>query len=456
MTKQDDIIENLMLDWKKAGFRQDQIDQFVNEIFSPTGKEPEPPEPTDEEEDEEWDNDEIPIEKESDPPMPTNPGPEDPDDDSYDPERNVGGGGGGGAGSDPQCKPIFNPSVARMKRGKVYDRWIEGGQEGYDSRISRTKRNLSPLDLQSIPDGALGMHKFDGKMDINVSPGKPTRLFMPSNETYISGYTTNDGSFLDFYTDGLAGVYAKSLSGSSKRSITLEYTVWCKWSPDIDNLLYYYQKYDNRTTLFDAYEHGKKIDYDYRSALVTRFRRYVPGLLKIIDDNYFGDMIKVLGNMSSPGLFLDEKERKEKALLKVMKQYKLKKVVQVLAGYMMSFGCADIPEDGDMVVDCIRSREGSCRHRALAFFVCGVVMGIPIRYCCSDCHAYPETYFGNLKRWVGMDLGGCSPPQPPPSEPKPSKNIIEDFAKKLIMIGWKPDEDRYKHAIQAALTFQEP
>jgi hypothetical protein len=124
------------------------------------------------------------------------------------------------------------------------------------------------------------------------------------------------------------------------------------------------------------------------------------------------------------------------------------RTMEVLAGYMTSFGCGVIPR-GDMVTACIDSREGACRHRALAFMVCASVMGIPTRYCCSDCHAYVEVFFPNIKRWVGIDLGGCSPPQPESTLPT-GEDLMTKFRNKLVAMGWHEDEDRFRIAIQGA------
>jgi hypothetical protein len=451
-------IEDLMKDWKEAGLSQEVIDEMVDEIFREREEEEqrreeeeqpeekkdgEPPEEPEEPED----KDEPPVEEESEPPMPSEPGPEDPEDRAYSPERNVEDGGEGSTGSDPQCKPIFNPSVARMKRGETFDQWREGGQEGYEGVI--TDPNAVEITLQTVPDGSLNMHKFEGKTDIKISSGGKTPLYMPSVETYITEYSISDGSNVKFYKDGLNNVYVKAQSGG-RRSVTLEYTVWCKWSDRISNLEYYYQEYDDDMTLYDAYTISKDAGYPFNKTLVTAFRRKVPRLLGIIDNDFFKDLIDALKPMSSPGLILDENEPKTKKLITAMKNTSFKRAVQILAGYMLSFGCGHIPEDGDMVVDCIESREGACRHRALTFFVCGTVIGIPTRYCCSDCHAYPEVYFGNLKRWVGMDLGGCSPTPPKPPEPKPPEDILQSFKDKLIMMGWETTEDRFKKAVMAA------
>jgi len=347
--------------------------------------------------------------------MPPEPKPQNPEDREYSPEGNVDE-STGEVGTDPQCKPIFDPSVARMKRGETYNRWQPGGRDGYKGKImpptGQTRISLRDIEMQ--PEPGSDMHKFSGKMDLKISSVTPTAVFMPSDETYFTDYNTSDGSDVKFLADNVNNVYVKALIGS-EHSVTLNYTVWCKWSPDIDNLLYYKRDWDNGMTLQDLYNAGKSINYDFNKSLATEFRKNVPELLRVINAEYFEDMITILDKMASPGYILDDNDSIAKELAAVRSKYNYKRTMEILCGYMTSFGCGKIPiGKSDMVMACVRSREGACRHRALAFFIVGATIGIPVNYCCSDCHAYIEVYFPNVKRWIGIDLGGCSPPQPEP------------------------------------------
>jgi hypothetical protein len=341
-----------------------------------------------------------------------------------------------------------------MKRGETYDRLMPGGGDGYICKITEFNARLRVVKVRPEPHGALNMHKFEGRTDVVISPDAPTALYMPTEEIYISGYRTSDDSGVEFMADGLNNVYVKALSGSVERSIMLEYTVWCKWSDAVDHLEYYHRDYDVNMNLQLAAEHGRDIGYRFNDSLPILFRKGVPGLLRRIDADYFGDMIKILKGMSSPGFVTDERSPVGKQLMETRQRYDFRKTMEILIGYMSGFGCGIIPK-GDMVVACVDSMEGACRHRALAFFTIAVVLGIPVRYCCSDCHAYPEVYFGNVKRWVGIDLGGCPPPQPkgPQNAPDEPMDVMEIFKNKLRMMGWNEDEDRFKKAVEAALSF---
>ena len=443
-------------DYAKAllddGFTQEQVNKFLDNLFDDE-KVPDKTDKTPDNDDgDHWDKDDIPSEEQSDPPMDSKTEPKSPEDDSYSPERNVDE-AGGTVGSDPQCKPIFNPTVARMKRGKTYEKWKVGGREGYIS-VSPPNTDLRVLRLRDAPDSSGEYREFKGKMDVIVSTGGYTRIFMPTEESYIIGYSTTEPDCeLEFYTDHLSNTFVRSKH--RKYDVTLQWTVFCKWSKEIGNLLYYYQDYDDDMTLHRLYELSEGY-HNYNDSVVIQFRRLVPGLLRMIDEDYFGDLIDALERSSMPGMLLNRSEPASLAYLGALKKYNFRSTMQKLAGYMMSFGCNNIPEDGDMVVDCVSSREGSCRNRALAFFVIGNVIGIPTRYCCSDCHAYVEVYFPNVDRWIGMDLGGCPPPQPkgPQKKPKEQVNVLKKFEDNLLSMGWSKGEERFKIAINSATAVE--
>jgi len=52
------------------------------------------------------------------------------------------------------------------------------------------------------------------------------------------------------------------------------------------------------------------------------------------------------------------------------------------------------------------SRKGVCRHRAYAFVVTALVLGIPARFVHNEAHAWVEVFDGQL--WHRVDLGGAA------------------------------------------------
>jgi transglutaminase-like putative cysteine protease len=87
------------------------------------------------------------------------------------------------------------------------------------------------------------------------------------------------------------------------------------------------------------------------------------------------------------------------------------------------------PSTGDIYLDLVHSKKGVCRHRAFAFMVTALGLGIPARFVGNEAHAWVEVHDGYV--WRRIDLGGAGrvlddksekpeKPQPrhdPPSDP---------------------------------------
>ncbi|WP_437769388.1 transglutaminase domain-containing protein [Sorangium sp. So ce764] len=103
-------------------------------------------------------------------------------------------------------------------------------------------------------------------------------------------------------------------------------------------------------------------------------------------------------------------------------------VVQKMVEYFRSFAPSDDPPkgNGDIYLDLALSRKGVCRHRAFAFLVTALHIGIPARMVVNEAHAWVEVFDGSL--WHRIDLGGAAlnmdqevdpsrPPHVPPPDP---------------------------------------
>ena len=99
-----------------------------------------------------------------------------------------------------------------------------------------------------------------------------------------------------------------------------------------------------------------------------------------------------------------------------------------MVAYFRSFEASDEPprEHGDIYLDLALSRKGVCRHRAFAFMVTALHLGIPTRFVHNEAHAWVEVNDGRL--WHRIDLGGAAtnleeqlhperPPHLPPPDP---------------------------------------
>jgi hypothetical protein len=60
----------------------------------------------------------------------------------------------------------------------------------------------------------------------------------------------------------------------------------------------------------------------------------------------------------------------------------------------------------DLYRDLVSSQKGVCRHRAYAFMVTALGLGIPTRFVRNEAHAWVEVYDGRL--WHRVDLGGAA------------------------------------------------
>ncbi|MCC6525805.1 MAG: transglutaminase domain-containing protein [Polyangiaceae bacterium] len=103
--------------------------------------------------------------------------------------------------------------------------------------------------------------------------------------------------------------------------------------------------------------------------------------------------------------------------------------VAKLVAYFRSFTASDEPlaNSGDIYLDLALSKKGVCRHRAFAFLVTALHLGIPTRFVDNEAHAWVEVNDGSM--WHRVDLGGAAldvaeeephvdrPPHLPPPDP---------------------------------------
>lgn len=116
------------------------------------------------------------------------------------------------------------------------------------------------------------------------------------------------------------------------------------------------------------------------------------------------------------------------AAIGVSRAMRPRAVVERLVGYFRSFEPSDEPPRGrdDIYLDLSLSQKGVCRHRAFAFLVTALDLGIPARMIVNEAHAWVEVFDGSL--WHRIDLGGAAanlqsnddptrPPHVPPPDP---------------------------------------
>jgi len=112
----------------------------------------------------------------------------------------------------------------------------------------------------------------------------------------------------------------------------------------------------------------------------------------------------------------------------VSRSMRPREAVDRMVAYFRSFAPSDDPpkEHDDIYLDLALSKKGVCRHRAFAFLVTALHLGIPTRMVVNEAHAWVEVYDGVI--WHRVDLGGAAldleqegdPDRPmhrPPSDP---------------------------------------
>ncbi len=83
-------------------------------------------------------------------------------------------------------------------------------------------------------------------------------------------------------------------------------------------------------------------------------------------------------------------------------------VVTKMVDYFRAFQPSDDPPKthGDIYLDLALSKKGVCRHRAFAFLVTALEIGIPTRMVVNEAHAWVEVFDNDL--WHRIDLGGAA------------------------------------------------
>jgi Transglutaminase-like superfamily len=81
--------------------------------------------------------------------------------------------------------------------------------------------------------------------------------------------------------------------------------------------------------------------------------------------------------------------------------------VRRMVAYFRAFVDSDRPLEAsrDVYTDLAMSQKGVCRHRAYAFTITALALGIPTRMVMNEAHAWVEVWGGSM--WKRIDLGGA-------------------------------------------------
>lgn len=87
-----------------------------------------------------------------------------------------------------------------------------------------------------------------------------------------------------------------------------------------------------------------------------------------------------------------------------------REAVETLVRWFRSFEESETPpaDTGDTFLDLARGKKGVCRHRAYAFTITALALGIPTRFVQNEAHAWVEVAIPGPAGWMRIDLGGAA------------------------------------------------
>lgn len=86
------------------------------------------------------------------------------------------------------------------------------------------------------------------------------------------------------------------------------------------------------------------------------------------------------------------------------------RVVGTLVDHFRAFEESQEPpaDTGNIFLDLARGMRGVCRHRAYAFAIIAMALGIPTRFVNNEAHAWVEVHMPERRGWLRIDLGGSA------------------------------------------------
>ena len=118
--------------------------------------------------------------------------------------------------------------------------------------------------------------------------------------------------------------------------------------------------------------------------------------------------------------------------------------VRRMVAYFRAFVDSDVPLQAsrDVYTDLAMSQKGVCRHRAYAFTITALALGIPTRMVMNEAHAWVEVYDGS--QWKRIDLGGAG------RMLSEESNVAEPYAAPRDSFPWPSNATRGDDMIEKA------
>lgn len=270
----------------------------------------------------------------------------------------------------------FSPATAPFKRLNAYD-WVDA-----DYSLHVRDKGLQKMSVGG--SAASGDEPFYGDMSVDLIPGQPVRIPTVGPGARILRMHDNPEIPLDVVHDGADNWFVRGSARARVRlvvELAIARDTFGREFADVD------------WAVLDAIE-GNRSPQSATGAALPYPRPALAG-------GYRG--------AGAAGARLHEAAFNEVAqAVGISRAMRPREVVRKMVDYFRSFSPSEEPPSGrgDIYLDLALSKKGVCRHRAFAFLVTGIGIGIPTRMVVNEAHAWVEVYDGKL--WHRIDLGGAA------------------------------------------------
>ncbi len=249
----------------------------------------------------------------------------------------------------------FTPATAPFKRLRAYD-WVDAD---YSLRV----RDKSLTRISA--GGTLGAadEPFYGDLSVDLLPGQPVRIPTVGPDARILRWHANPEVPFEVLRDGADNWFVRGTTRTRVRlvmEIAISRDTFGREFADVD------------WSALDAIEASKA---GYRTGGAR------------LHDAALGEVAQAIG---------------------VSRSMRPREAVRKMVDYFRSFSPSEEPPSGrgDIYLDLALSKKGVCRHRAFAFLVTALGIGLPARMVVNEAHAWVEVHDSRL--WHRIDLGGAA------------------------------------------------
>lgn len=261
------------------------------------------------------------------------------------------------AGTQLRYREVFTPSVSPFKRTQSFD--------AVDAQGRLVVRNPVLRPLAVGPSGLSGpTQRFTGDANLELSPDTPTPLPSVAAESFVVGYRTTPQVSVAFFQDSAGNLFVR---GERVATVRLS---WVLEAPE---------------------------------------RMFVPAAVPAVP---LAEVSQRLG-VAAPAVpaFLGADAPAVVSQLGLSARGDLASTLSRLTAHYRAFRDADLPAppSASLYRALATGGVGACRHRAYAFALTLMALGVPARFVGNEAHAWAEVQLPE-NGWTRIDLGGWDVP----------------------------------------------